>query len=100
MMRLGHLGCGLVLATAALIGPATSASAAPMLFTLEGETYNELSASVLFSYTGLTNTSGRIDIAVTNTSSTMGPLAWPDDPRLTSFAFNLPGTPTVGTLPA
>src|SRR4030095_10224777 len=72
----------------ALIGSATSASADPMLFTLEGETFNDLSASVLFSYTGLTDGSGRIDIAVTTTSSAF-------DPRLTGFAFNLPGAPTV-----
>src|SRR4051794_31968277 len=51
MMRLGHLGRGLVVATA-LLGSAASASAAPMLFTLEGETFNDLSASVLFSYSG------------------------------------------------
>ena len=94
MTRLGSLGRSLTLATAALIGTATAASAAPMLFTLEGETYDNLSASVLFSYTGLTNTSGRINIAVTNTSSAPA-LYWPNDPRLTSFAFNLPGSPTV-----
>jgi hypothetical protein len=88
MTRLGHLGRGLVLATAALIGSAATASAAPMLFNLEGETFNDLSASVLFSYTGLTSTSGRIDVAVTNTSTS-------GDPRLTSFAFNLPNAPTV-----
>jgi hypothetical protein len=63
-----------------------------MLFTLEGETFHELSASVLFSYTGLTNTSGVVDIAITNTS---GAELFPNDPRLTSFAFNLPGAPTV-----
>jgi hypothetical protein len=95
MMRLGHLGRGLVLAGAALIGSVANATAAPMLFTLEGEAFEDLSASVLFSYVGLSNTSGRINVAVTNTSNTMGPLAWPDDPRLTSFAFNLPGSPTV-----
>jgi PEP-CTERM motif len=88
MTKFGHIGRGLVLATAALIGSATSASADPMLFTLEGETFNDLSASVLFSYTGLTDGSGRIDISVTNTSSAF-------DPRLTGFAFNLPGAPTV-----
>jgi len=91
MMRLGHLGRGLVVATA-LLGSAASASAAPMLFTLEGETFNDLSASVLFSYSGLTDTTGRVDVSVTNTSST-----WllPDDPRLTGFAFNLPAAPAV-----
>lgn len=87
MKRLGHLGRGLVLAAAALIGSATTASAAPMLFTLEGETYGDLSASVLFTYTGLTSTTGRVDVSVTNTS---GGAFW-EDPRLTSFAFNLPG---------
>ena len=63
-----------------------------MLFTLEGETFNDLSASVLFSYSGLTDTTGRVDVSVTNTSST-----WllPDDPRLTGFAFNLPAAPAV-----
>jgi hypothetical protein len=91
MTKFGHLGRGLVVATA-LLGSAASASAAPMLFTLEGQTFNDLSASVLFSYAGLTDTSGRVDIAVTNTSSTS---LLPDDPRLTSFAFNLPGAPTV-----
>ena len=96
MTRLGFLGRSLVLATAAtaLIGTAAPVSAAPMLFTLEGETYSNLSASVLFSYTGLTSTSGRIDIAVTNTS-TAPAIYWPNDPRLTSFAFNLPSAPTV-----
>ncbi|MEO5821637.1 MAG: cistern family PEP-CTERM protein [Vicinamibacteraceae bacterium] len=84
MTRLGHLGRGLVLATAALIGSASTATAAPMLFSLEGDTYSNLSASVLFSYVGLTGSTGRVDVAVTNTSS-----HW--DPRLTSFAFNLPG---------
>ena len=68
MTKFGHLGRGLVVATA-LLGSAASASAAPMLFTLEGETFNDLSASVLFSYAGLTNTSGRVDISVTNTSA-------------------------------
>lgn len=87
MKRLGHLGRGLVLAAAALIGSATTASAAPMLFTLEGDTYGDLSASVLFTYTGLTGTTGRVDVSVTNTSD-----YW--DPRLTSFAFNLPGAVT------
>ena len=94
MTRLGSLGRSLALATAALIGTAASATAAPMLFTLEGETYNNLSASVLFSYTGLTSTSGRVDVAVTNTS-TASLLLWPNDPRLTSFAFNLPSAPAV-----
>jgi hypothetical protein len=58
-----------------------------MLISLEGEDYGELGASVLFSYTGLTNWSGRINVSVTNTST-----AW--DPRLTAFAFNLPGAVT------
>jgi hypothetical protein len=87
MKRLGHLGRGLFLAAAALIGSATTANAAPMLFTLEGETYGDLSASVLFTYTGLTSTTGRVDVSVTNTSD-----YW--DPRLTGFAFNLPGAVT------
>jgi hypothetical protein len=82
MKKLGFLGRSLVL-TAALIGPATAANAAPMLFTLEGETYHDLRASVLFSYVGLTTSTGRIDLAVTNTSSS-------GDPRLTGVAFNLP----------
>jgi hypothetical protein len=55
-----------------------------MLFTLEGDTYGDLSASVLFTYTGLTSTTGRVDLSVTNTSD-----YW--DPRLTSYAFDLPG---------
>jgi PEP-CTERM motif len=88
-MTLGHLGRGLVLSTAAVIGSATNAAAAPMLFTLQGETFDELSASVLFTYVGESDTSGRIEIEITNTSSaTLG------DPRLTGFAFNLP-VPTV-----
>jgi hypothetical protein len=85
--RIGVLGRGLVLAGAALIGSASSATAAPMLFTLEGEDYSELSASVLFTYTGLSSSSGRIDVQVTNTSTAY-------DPRLTAFAFNLPGAVT------
>jgi hypothetical protein len=83
MQRLGYLGRGLVLAVAALIGTATTANAAPMLFTLQGESFSDLSASVLFSYTGLTSTTGRVDIAVTNTSTS-------GDPRLTGIAFNAP----------
>jgi hypothetical protein len=69
------------------MGSATTASAAPMLFTLGGEGYGDLSASVLFTYAGVTASTGRVDVAVTNTSS-----SW--DPRLTSFAFNLPGAVT------
>jgi hypothetical protein len=87
MKRLGYLGRGAVLSVAALIGSATSAHAAPMLFTLEGETFSELSASVLFSYVGLDNSTGRVDVAVTNTST------W-GDPRLTGVAFNLPDAVT------
>src|ERR1044071_8743119 len=83
MKRLGNLGRGLVLAAVALMGSASTASAAPMLFELEGEQYADLSASVLFSYTGLSAITGRVDISITNTST-----SW--DPRLTSFAFNLP----------
>jgi hypothetical protein len=56
-----------------------------MLFTLEGETYGDLSAAVEFTYTGLSYLTGRIDVALTNTSSA-------GDPRLTGFAFNLPST--------
>ena len=85
--RFRHLGRGLVLTAAALIGTATAASAAPMLITLGGQEYSDLSADVVFSYTGLTNSTGRIDVAVTNTST-----QW--DPRLTAFAFNLPGAVT------
>lgn len=93
MNRIGTLGRGLVLAAAAFVGSVTAASAAPMLFTLEGEDYSELGASVLFTYTGLSNTSGRIDVQLTNTSTAY-------DPRLTSFAFNLPGSPSVTNVTA
>jgi hypothetical protein len=85
MMRLGNLGRGLTLAVAALIGTATTANAAPMLFNLEGEHYGELGAQVLFTYTGTSILTGRVDVQVTNTSTAY-------DPRLTGFAFNLPGT--------
>lgn len=84
MKRLGNLGRGLALAVATLIGTATTANAAPMLFNLEGENYGELGASVLFTYTGLSHLTGRVDVQVTNTSTAY-------DPRLTGFAFNLPG---------
>jgi hypothetical protein len=87
MTKLGHLGRGLVLATAALIGSTTTANAAPMLFTLQGENFSELSAEVLFTYTGLTATTGQIDIQVTNTSTA-------HDPRLTGFGFNVPSSVT------
>lgn len=83
MNRIGTLGRSLALAAATLVGSAATASAAPMLFTLEGEDYAELSASVLFTYTALNDTSGRVDIEVTNTSSAY-------DPRLTGFGFNTP----------
>jgi hypothetical protein len=83
----GHLGRSVVLAAVTLLGPATAASAAPLLITLEGAYDHSLSASVLFSYTGLSNSSGRVDLTVTNTSS-----YW--DPRLTALAFNLPGAVT------
>lgn len=85
MKRLGNLGRGLVLAVVTLLGTASTASAAPMLFTLEGETYSDLGASVLFTYTATSNLTGRVDVQVTNTSTAY-------DPRLTGFAFNLPGS--------
>jgi hypothetical protein len=83
MKRLGQLGRGIALAAAALIGSASTASAAPMLFTLQGANDSSLTASVLFTYVGLTSTTGRVDVAVTNTSANY-------DPRITGFAFNLP----------
>jgi hypothetical protein len=83
MNRIGLLGRGLVLAAATLIGSATTANAAPMLFTLEGEDFAELSAEVLFTYTALDADSGRVDVSVTNTSTAY-------DPRLTGFGFNVP----------
>jgi hypothetical protein len=87
-MSLGHMGRGLVLSAVALAGSATTASAAPMLFTLGGDTWgNWASASVIFSYTGISATTGQVDVQVTNTS-TFG------DPRVTGFAFNLPGSIT------
>lgn len=85
MKTLGNLGRGLVLSVATLCGTATSASAAPMLFELQGEQYGDLGASVLFTYTGLSYLTGRVDVSVTNTSTAY-------EPRLTGFAFNLPGT--------
>jgi hypothetical protein len=87
MKNFADLTRGLALVGVALIVSATPANAAPMLFTLAGEADGDLSASVLFSYAGLTASTGRVDVAVTNTSS-----HW--DSRLTSVAFNLPGAVT------
>jgi hypothetical protein len=86
MKQLAHLTRSLAL-VGTLSVSATTANAAPMLFTLGGEEYSDLSASVLFSYAGLTATTARVEVAVTNTSS-----QW--DPRLTGIAFNLPGAIT------
>lgn len=85
MMKLGKLGRGLVLAGAALVGSAANASAAPMLFTLQGEFFGSLGASVLFTYTGTGTNSGEVEVEITNTSTS-------GDPRLTGFAFNMPSS--------
>lgn len=75
--RIGAFGAALI------IGSAASAGAAPVLFTLQGAESDDVSASVLFSYVGLTESTGRVDVTVTNTSGAY-------DPRLTAIAFNLP----------
>jgi hypothetical protein len=82
MKKRGHLGFGLALTSSMLIGSAAAANAAPVLFTLVGED-DDLSATVSFSYVGLTESTGRVDVTLTNTSGAY-------DPRLTGFAFNLP----------
>jgi hypothetical protein len=90
MTRIGYLGRGLVLATAALVGSATTASAAPLLINLEGSPDTTIGADVLFTYTATSSGTGRIDLAVQNTSTAYSPI-------LTGLAFNLPGIflPTV-----
>ena len=87
MRNLAHLTRGWALVGVTLIASATTANAAPMLFTLGGDADSDLSALVLFGYAGLTASTGRVEVVVTNTSSD-----W--DPRLTSVAFNLPGAVT------
>jgi len=82
MKRLGYLGRGLVLA-GVLLGSASSASAAPMLFTLQSDDNSAVTADVLFTYSADSPFTGRIDLAITNTSTA-------DDPELSGFAFNVP----------
>jgi hypothetical protein len=60
MKNFADLTRGLALVGVALIASATTANAAPMLFTLPGEADSDLSASVLFSYAGLTASTGRV----------------------------------------
>ena len=61
-----------------------------MLINLEGSPDTTVGADVLFTYTATSELTGRIDLAVDNTSSL-------HDPILTGLAFNLPGIflPTV-----
>ena len=83
MKRLGFLGRSLALAAAAVVGSASSANAAPMLFTLQSDDNSSLTADVLFTYTALSAFTGRVDVAITNTSTAY-------NPRLSGFAFNVP----------
>lgn len=70
-----------------VLGSGGVAWAVPMTFDLEGDDNENLMANVVFGYTPGT---GTIDIAIKNTSS----IAAGPDPRLTSFAFNLPSAVT------
>jgi hypothetical protein len=65
-----NLGRGLVLATAALIGSATTASAAPILINLQGSPDTTIGADVLFTYTATSVLTGRIDLAVETAPTT------------------------------
>jgi hypothetical protein len=84
MMRLvRNLGRGLVLA-AAVAGSASTANAAPMLIDLQGSPDTTIAAEVLFTYVATSDYTGRIDLAVDNTSTAYNPI-------LTGLAFNVPG---------
>ena len=71
-----------------VLGSGGVAWAVPMTFNLRGDDESDLRANVVFAYTS----TGAIDIAIRNTSLS-SPDAGPD-PRLTSFAFNLPSAIT------
>ena len=72
--------CALVLAA----GAATPAQADPLLITLRGANDPSLGANVLLTYNAQL---GELSLGITNTSASY-------DPRLTGFAFNLPGSIT------
>ena len=73
MRNLAHLTRGWALVGVTLIASATTANAAPMLFTLGGDADSDLSALVLFGYAGLTASTGRVEVVVNNTSSDWDP---------------------------
>jgi PEP-CTERM motif len=79
-MRKLLLACALVL----VAGAATPASADPLLLTVRGVNDPSLSADILLTYNPQL---GQLSLSITNASAN-------HDPRLTGFAFNLPGAIT------